>query len=90
MLTSGACASSTAPEPSRTFDGISEAVRRLRSICHQVEAMNDRIAPQPGTDSTGQLVGNSLGRQPYAASISDLHDELNRLVAGLDTLERHI
>lgn len=88
----GECAASyqTPVDTQRTFDGVADAVGRVRAIRAQVDAMNNRIAPQPPTDTASGNVGSGLGRQPYAHAVSDLHNELNILVASLDALERHI
>lgn len=78
----------TAPEPSRTFDGISSAVSRLNMINNQVEGMVDRIQPTP-RDAAGAQLGVAP-RQPHAIAVSDLHHQLDRLSAQLDVLKKHV
>lgn len=79
----------TAPEPPRTLDGLRSAVDRLRDVRRSLDNTLDRINPQP-CETGNQVVSGSLGRQPYAASLDDIHREIDRIESIISVLGTHI
>jgi hypothetical protein len=85
----GGAALGRVPEQLRAFDGICDAVGRVRATGRQVQAMLDRISPQPRElpEVGGQ---NAASRQPYSIALQDLHSALNDLGSLIDSLEKFI
>ena len=78
---------------SRTFDGLSDAVTRVRATSSQVARMLNRTVlptPTPREVPSAGLLNQALARPPYVSSIERLHAELSELGSLLDQLEKHI
>lgn len=86
-LSGGICKS---PQPPRTFGELQGIVSRLRATRNQINDMLDRVSQQPPQDTAQGLSIGQLGASPYADSISEIGQELDRVGSLLDQLGRHV